>query len=910
MNRFTKIFAVCLLFASSALPAAAQAVPTVRPGEFACFNGMPVSAINYLPAENKAGRIFKVDKLGNSKFDNTDGHDLREINTEGDYHALVVLVNFRDTKFSNSKDDPRALVDNMLNGENYNYQNATGSANAYFRKISDGQFNPIFDVVGPVTLSRNARSYHDYDQNDMVINPSTGKEQMAFPAGRMVEEAVNLLDGQIEFDKYDANNDGKVDFIYFFFAGKAYPQGGLWPHAFTVTSALGAPIVKDGVEIDRYATSSEIGYTSNKFTGIGTFCHEFSHVLGLPDYYDTANNGQQSKCFTPGSFDALDAGYYNNDEHTPPIYSTYERYALEWMKPVTLEGSANITMLPLEAYSLGYKVNSPSNPQEYFILENRGGGYYDRFLSGSGLLVWHIDFNLGIWQNNKVNNSESHQRIDIIEADNIKSESSRNGDVFPGNAGVHEFTSSVTPSFKDWNSRPVGYELRKINHNFDGTTTFSAIATSGKEMPGMTLDVPNPSIAKATANGFVIEWPVIDGADKYFLSIFNAEKFSGDKLEYDDFANGFWFKRIDNPEVENGLCSIEIEGLEGNERYGIMVYAANDLNASRMQNPIFASTVDPSDFAAASPNLYLSRYEDDLILDWDELYGADDHQVVIANRIKGDVNDSFSLDFSGRLPENWIGTGKTETSAKHSGIEAPSYMLNSSGSYLATPLFDNPIGSISFFSKKRYSDDFGALDIYVADKSGKWDLLTTLTDLYYLDGSKSGFEENKNRTLDLPDGVYGVKLLYRYSMSDLVLHLDDLTINFVAPAQEVSATEAIIEDLTPTSAVVKGLKKNVEYVAYVVARNNTDLESRSNEVRFRLENVAESGIDEIISDSIAATGFSIDNLTIIPADPATAYDIFTIDGMKIAVNVKGNFTLPGRGLYIIRNEQCAVKINL
>ncbi|MDE6810914.1 MAG: M6 family metalloprotease domain-containing protein, partial [Muribaculaceae bacterium] len=470
MQRFFKYCTAAILGVASALPSSAEpARPTVRPGDFYCFRGMEASDINYLPAETAKRPQLRLQKLGNSKFDNTDGHDLREVKTEGDYRILVILVNFKDIKFSSQWGDSKELINDMLNGENFNFQGATGSVNNYFRRVSSGQFNPIFDVVGPVNLSKNEIEYVTTNPDDVQIGPdgnpildSDYKPTPVYSPGRMVEEAVKALEGQIDFSQYDSDNDGLVDFVYLFFAGVSATTGGtqannIWPHAFTLTSAIGAPVQVDGVAVNRYCTSSELG-SSHSLAGIGTFCHEFAHVLGLPDFYDTANNnGRPSSCFTPGCYSSMDAGYYNNDEHTPPVYSSYEQYSLEWMKPAALSGTGTYTLLPIEARPFAYQVSSPSNPQEYFLLEARGNSYLDRYLKGHGLLVWHIDFDLKIWDSNKPNNEANHQHIDVVEADNNKTESTRDGDTFPGASGICEFTTGINPTFKDWKGEALGY---------------------------------------------------------------------------------------------------------------------------------------------------------------------------------------------------------------------------------------------------------------------------------------------------------------------------------------------------------------------------------------------------------------------------------------------------------------------
>ncbi|MDE7381968.1 MAG: M6 family metalloprotease domain-containing protein, partial [Muribaculaceae bacterium] len=591
----------------------------VTEGDFFCFPGMDSSQFNIV--EKPASRLHKamrVDKLGNSRWDNADGHDIREVPTQGDYKVLVILVDFADNHFSVNNGEPYTLVNEMLNGENYSYNGATGSANAFFRTISNGQFNPQFNLYGPVQLDHNEDYYvrpndgtrPNYPRQ-YYTDPTSGKEVEVYYPGLMVKEAIEKLNDRINFADYDSNGDGLVDFVYFFHAGKGATTGGdpkkvIWPHAFTLNAALGTTVALDGVEINRYATSAELG-RNNRLSGIGTFCHEFSHVLGLPDLYDTASNGTVSKCFTPGTFDCMDGGNYNNNEHTPPLFSGYERYALEWMLPVTLTGSADITLLPLSARNFAYKVPT-SKPQEYFILEARAPYGYDKFIEGHGMAAWHIDFNLDIWNRNTPNNNANHQRIDLVEADGALDTSSRDGDLFPGAQTICEFQSNISPTFVDWSNKPTGFEISNIVRNIDGSVSFRLEATSGKKMTGAEIGTPLPFIREASDNGFLLDWEPVNGAKGYMVSVYKNSDCNGATIA--DFAEGYYFKDIED------ATSIQIEGLEPGVEYSAIVYAYNDFNASRSELPVNVATLE-SEFSKAAPNLYL--YADNGVADirWD-----------------------------------------------------------------------------------------------------------------------------------------------------------------------------------------------------------------------------------------------------------------------------------------------------
>ena len=115
----------------------------------------------------------------------------------------------------------------------------------------------------------------------------------------MVKEACQLAYSQynVDFSLYDNNSDNTVDFVYILYAGYGEADGGasntVWPHAYSLTEA-GTSLALGGKKIDKYACSNEISYLSKQHDGIGTFCHEFSHVLGLPDLYNTQNSSAKT----------------------------------------------------------------------------------------------------------------------------------------------------------------------------------------------------------------------------------------------------------------------------------------------------------------------------------------------------------------------------------------------------------------------------------------------------------------------------------------------------------------------------------------------------------------------------------------------------------------------------------------
>lgn len=363
--------------------------------------------------------------------------------------GLVILVNFQDVKFTTSK----AEMDSMLTGENYsrsysykynlrNYKiTSEGSARKYFYDSSNGQYNPQFDVVGPVTVSQNVSYYGGNDRNGNDKNP-----------GKMVAEACRLVDDSVDFSLYDNNGDSYVDFVYVIYAGYGEADGGaastIWPHQYYVS--MYEYVRLDNKIIDLYACGNELDNHSKKHTGIGTFCHEFSHVLGLPDMYETTGNGTHK---TLGQWDILDYGPYNNDGNTPPTYSAYERFFMGWLEPRLITEPENVTLGELQSSNEALLIsatdqhnlvgNNP-NPTTFYLLENRQQTGWDEHIPGHGMMLTKVQYNSNKWAKNEVNNKSTSMGVDLIEADGKTPNSSNSGydgkpgDLFP--KGATEYT--------------------------------------------------------------------------------------------------------------------------------------------------------------------------------------------------------------------------------------------------------------------------------------------------------------------------------------------------------------------------------------------------------------------------------------------------------------------------------------
>lgn len=354
----------------------------------------------------------------------------------GSPKSLVILVNFADKAFTVK--NPQEAFTRLLNEENYRDNGSTGSARDYFKASSHGLFSPIFDVVGPYTLPETMAFYG--------ANANGGDQN----ARQMVYDACQAADTDINFADYDTDNDGYLDNVFIYYAGYNEAEGGpsttIWPHRWTVYPSFKV----DGVTVRDYACTSELkGYSGSTMCGIGTFAHEFGHVLGLPDFYAT----NDATHHTLSNWDIMDAGAYNNNGRTPPSYSAYERFYLGYLTPEELTTPQIVELEPLtlsnQAYLLSqtgtHNLNGKSpSPYEFFLLENRQRVGWDSVgLPGKGMLVTRVYYNSSTWASNSPNNDPTRMGVDIMEADGIANSYSLSGDPFPGTRNVTEYRPAL-----------------------------------------------------------------------------------------------------------------------------------------------------------------------------------------------------------------------------------------------------------------------------------------------------------------------------------------------------------------------------------------------------------------------------------------------------------------------------------
>ena len=444
--------------------------------------------------------------------------------------GLVILVNYKDREMKSATAHQDFY--NQFNQQGYNKNKHIGSVRDYFIDQSYGQLTIDFDVVGPYDLSKNL-SY--YGEND-----SQGDDKHA---AEMVAEACNLANADVNFSDYDWDGDGEVDQVYVIYAGygeaSGAPSNTIWPHEWSLndgkTSGDGpGALTLDGVKVNTYACSNELtGTSGSKVDGIGTACHEFSHCLGMPDFYDTSGNN-----FGMDSWSVMDYGCYNGpsgyEGNVPSAYTAYERWYSGWIDLTELSNGCVVNaMSAITDNPDGYIIYNDGNRNEYYVLTNIQKRSWNTYAGGHGLLIQHIDFNEDIWMNNTVNNTSSRQRCTIIPCDNTLSHYNISGDPYPSTTN-NSLTDTSTPKASLYNTNKNGTRMmsKPITEISESNGIISFVFDGGEK-----IEVPVATAATdVSSSGFTANWKDVSGATSYILELQEEQESSISLILDEDFS--------------------------------------------------------------------------------------------------------------------------------------------------------------------------------------------------------------------------------------------------------------------------------------------------------------------------------------------------------------------------------------
>lgn len=779
---------------------------------------------------------------------------LNNFPTIGEVHSLVILVQFADTKFSTVGSDAHQFFNNMLNEPGFTYSNgANGSARDFYLNSSNGRFQPQFDVIGPVTLPEKY-SYYGANQGSSVDNPARLEQ--------FVREACTLADPLVDFSQYDHNQDGYIDNIYFFYAGKGEADSGdgnaIWPHSayysdMAKDAGLSETSLKlDGIEVGNYTCSNEINGTliTPQPAGIGTFVHEFGHVLGLADHYDV-NYGMTT--FAPGSFDTMAQASYNNNGNTPAAFSAYERACLGWLDLTVLKnGVDSLNVLPdLNDSNKAYVVPvGGTNDEEYFIMENRQQKGWDAFIPGHGMLLWHIDYDAKAWEKNELNITGTHQRVDIVEADNKLTDNTRAGDPFPG-------TSNVTQcNLTSWAGGKV-MSLDDIEEK-DGIINLMLGGLNLK------LNTPDVKVTEVQDSSIVVGWTDVPVAKRYVLNISSVVNGKKESLPL-----------YNNKVYTAAQPSLHVEGLSPETTYEITLQANRGSYSSDVYTQQLTTAAIPFSKYYVTDVKAIAVGKTGFTASWKGMEAADDYVVTLHKLVYATEATQKGYDFSKELdgmPSLWKTNGNL--SMNNYGEESPCLRLNKIDTYLKMASVGNRISSVKFFAKS--SSSTKATLSVEAYRNGEWKQIATLQ-------GGADMASGDTYSYDLPELADSVRLNVIQRTSG-AFYIDDVLLGCNALIHEPVAAYQKVSTNGKTEFAFSGLEADATYALVVNASKKGELSYSSK---------------ELIVTPASSTGISSVTATPSRNGQKRFYDL---NGRRVSAKEMRH------GIYIVKQGNCVYKI--
>lgn len=476
-----------------------------------------------LPVQQAMSNMALLDAAGQSQYPTATGEKIR---------SLVVLLEFNGTPFS--VPNPQHTFSDMLNKPGFSEYGACGSAHDYYLDSSNGKFDLTFDVTEVVPLKHNSAWYNGLD-----LNPTNKNRRW----GSAIVEALEYLDDKVDFSQYDLDNDGCIDNIFFFYSGYGQADTGvkeyIWPHQgsyYNYVAKFGSEydyISVDGKQMRTYACANELigtpppGKSQPYLDGIGGFCHEYGHVIGLPDMYDTVG----ANTITPGYYTVMDQGSYNNYSTCPPRFSAYEQYVCRWITPNELEvgDHAVIPTMSEGGDAVCYRLGIPKpltkrTFNEWYFFETRTKSSWDTYLPDHGMMIWYVNYeNKQLWENNLVNSTGIPNIQLLPSSDGVLVWPGSENAIFsyPGSANQLTFKSK-NPYYTIW--------LTEIAYDEETKTSEFKYNAITEQPQHLTVMHANPSLASdpevtAPEDGreFVLTWDAVEGATGYQVTVIRTD---------------------------------------------------------------------------------------------------------------------------------------------------------------------------------------------------------------------------------------------------------------------------------------------------------------------------------------------------------------------------------------------------
>lgn len=480
--------------------------------------------------------------------------------------TILLFVDFSD----NPSGHATAEFDSLL------FSQGSNSMADYYHEVSYGGFTVDGDLQG---WYRAPQPYTYYAAGGYGV-------QGRYPnnAQKLVEDVVALADPGVDFSLYDVDGNDTLDGLFVVHAGPGAEETGspddIWSHKWNLSDGSqgcpGAYLTDDGVYVDVYSMEPE-EFEDGSLITIGVFCHEFCHVLGTPDLYNT-----QTGAAVVGRFGLMDAGSWNGSPRgsSPAHLSPLFKYLFGWVEPIAVEREGTVEIpsaqIPaVEGEAVFYRIlpnpggcdwdRSGTGEGEYFLIENRQQVGFDQALPGAGLLIWHVD------ESQEDNNDQYERLAAIMQADGDPSTRTDGDATDLWRSSVEGFSNSSIPSSSLWDGTPTGASVRNISPS---SQLMTADLSVGLLLLGEIYSYPNPFEKRRPTDKVTISYVPTDEerargiTPGFTVTIYNL---AGERVRILDgpeevnapWRQAFWDgENDDGEEVASGLYFYIIETAE------------------------------------------------------------------------------------------------------------------------------------------------------------------------------------------------------------------------------------------------------------------------------------------------------------------------------------------------------------
>jgi M6 family metalloprotease-like protein len=806
----------------------------------------------------------------------------------GSPKSIVILVNFTDVSFLTP--NTKTSFTNLLNLNGYSANGGTGSANNYFKDNSMGVFSPEFDVVGPYNLPGTMASYGANDTNGNDVSP----QQMVIDACSAASAAG------VDFSQYDTDKNGVVDNVFIYYAGYNEAEGGpansIWPHRWSLNNYN---TKFNGVSVYGYACTSELrGSSGSNMCGIGTFCHEFGHVLGLDDMYATNNATHH----TLSLWDIMDYGPYLNSGRTPCAYSSYERFFLNWLVPTELKSAGDYSLDTLTTSNKAYLISQYGNhnlngynpsPVEFFMLDNRQQKGWDKYLPGHGMLVTHVYYNTSTWASNTPNNDPSAMGVDIVEADGVALSESQYidstdpGDPFPGTSNVTSYNPALRGNVNI--HKPllnIKETAGKISFHFASNIVLNQSLQAFSTVQG-TPTVPQT----ITVSGTKLKAPI------------SISFTIGTHFEIKKSTDTNWGKTLSltpAPDSTLAVTSIQVRYNPTTPSYA----------TTHSETLVLTSGTDYADAALSGTStrpVYvvppvaheaIDTTFTSFVAKWNDVYDATGYYLTVYNISDGESSLTEGFDKGLVESPDWTITASTTSSSTvYSGTSAPSLQFTNSKEYVETEKYLLPVTNLSFFLRSLTGNN-GGFKVEGMNELNVWSKIDSIPVTSSLNGIK---------TYSFTEAQDFVRFRFTYTKGLGYVTFDDVTAGFKKQLNynlhEVWMTNTFdtLTNLIPNTNYfykVRASDKSVNYENITAFSNVINVKTLEYPSKRKLQTKVKDG-----------------NVTVYL--PTLSYNlyVYNILGQCVRIVTPQSTTfditdLPGNQAYILKSDRLITKIAL